>query len=343
MTDTSQGLKPWIARVAGGATLDAHEASRAFDVIMSGDATPAQAGGFLMALAVRGETVAELAGGARSLRSRMFGMTAPDGAMDVVGTGGDGKGTLNISTATALVVAGCGVTVAKHGNRAASSHSGTADVLAALGADLDADHETVQRAIDEAGIGFMLAPRHHSAMRHVMPVRQELGVRTIFNLLGPLANPARVGLYLMGVATREWAEPFARVLRELGATGAWVVHSSDGCDELTLTSDNHVVILDNGTIRTTQVSAADAGLDAAPFEAIAGGSPEDNAAAISGLLEGEPGAFRDTVLLNAAAALCVAQRTSTLSQGVALARGSIDSGAARQALQRLIAITCGSA
>ena len=343
MTDASLGLRPWIARVSAGATLDADEASRAFDVIMSGNATSAQTAGFLMALAVRGETVAELAGGARSLRSRMRGMNAPAGAMDIVGTGGDGKGTLNISTATALVVAGCGVTVAKHGNRAASSRSGTADVLAALGVDLDAGHETVQRAIDEAGIGFMLAPLHHSAMRHVAPVRQDLGVRTIFNLLGPLANPARVGLYLMGVATQEWAEPFARVLHELGATSAWVVHSDDGCDELTLTSDNHVVILAKGTVRTTRVSAADAGLDAAPFEAIAGGSPEDNATALTALLEGAPGAFRDTVLLNAAAALCVARHASTLPRGVALARRSIDSGAARQALQRLVAITCGNA
>ncbi len=343
MTDESQGLKPWIARVARGATLDAEEASRAFDVIMSGEATQAQMGGFLMALAIRGETVAELAGGARSLRSRMIRMSAPDDAMDIVGTGGDGKGTLNISTATALVVAGCGVTVAKHGNRAASSRSGAADVLSALGVDLAADYETVQRAIDDAGIGFMLAPHHHGAMRHVMPTRQELAVRTIFNLLGPLANPACVGLYLMGVAAEEWIEPFAQVLRELGARSAWVVHSADGCDELTLTSDNLVAILDNGTIRATRVSAADAGLEAAPFQAIAGGSPEENAAALRGLLEGEPGAFRDTVLLNAAASLCVAQRASTLSQGVALARASIDSGAARQALERLVAITGGHA
>ena len=342
MTDTPQGLKPWIARISAGATLDADEASRAFDVIMSGDATPAQMGGFLMALAIRGETVAELTGGARSLRSRMVPMTAPDDAMDVVGTGGDGKGTLNISTATALVVAGCGVTVAKHGNRAASSRSGAADVLAALGVNLAADHRTVQRAIDEAGIGFMLAPLHHGAMRHVMPTRQELSVRTIFNLLGPLANPARVGLYLMGVAAEEWAEPFARVLRELGARRAWVVHSADGCDEMTLTSDNHVAILDNGSIAVTRVSAADAGLEAAPFEAIAGGSADENAAALAGLLDGRAGAFRDTVLLNAAAALTVAGRTSTLRQGVALARTSIDSRAARQTLDRLVAITGGN-
>lgn len=343
MTDASQGLKPWIARIAGGATLDAEEASQAFDVIMSGDATQAQMGGFLMALAIRGETVAELTGGARSLRARMVRMTAPDDAMDIVGTGGDGKGTLNISTATALVVAGCGITVAKHGNRAASSRSGAADVLSALGVDLAADHETVQRAIDDAGIGFMLAPLHHGAMRHVMPTRQELAVRTIFNLLGPLANPACVGLYLMGVASKGWIEPFAQVLRELGARNAWVIHSADGCDELTLTSDNHVAVLDNGTIRTTRVRASDAGLEPAPFQAIAGGSSEENAAALTGLLDGEPGAFRDTVLLNAAASLCVAKRASTLSHGAALARASIDGGAARQALERLVAITGGHA
>ncbi len=341
MSETPEGLKPWIARAALGGSLDPDEAGRAFDVIFSGEATPSQMGGFLLALAVRGETVAELTGGARSMRSKMLRMSAPEGAMDIVGTGGDGKGTLNISTATALVVAGCGVTVAKHGNRAASSRSGAADVLTAMGVDINADQRKVQRAIDEIGIGFMMAPLYHGAMRHVMPTRLELGVRTIFNLLGPLSNPASVRRYLLGVSAPQWVEPFARVLHELGAEGAWVVHSADGCDELTLTSDNDVAILESGEVRTSKVKASDAGLETRDFAEIAGGTPEENGAALGALLDGRPGAFRDTVLFNAAAALRVAKRASSLAGGVALAKESIDSGAARETLNRLAALTNG--
>ncbi|MBT7646406.1 MAG: anthranilate phosphoribosyltransferase, partial [Rhodospirillaceae bacterium] len=286
MNDTPQGLKPFIIRASSREPLDAAEADAAFDIIMSGEATPSQIGGFLMALAVRGETVAEITGGARAMRAKMHRMSAPDGAMDIVGTGGDGKGTLNISTTTALVVAGCGVTVAKHGNRAASSKSGAADVLATSGVDLDADYDLVQRAIDENGIGFMVAPRYHSAMRHVMPTRVELGARTMFNLLGPLSNPASVKRYLLGVFAEDWVEPIARVLGELGAERAWVVHSGDGCDELTVSNDNTVAVLDGGAVTTRTLRAGDAGLESGKFADIMGGTPEENAKALQDLLAG---------------------------------------------------------
>ncbi len=341
MSGTADGLKPWIARLARGEPLAADDAANAFGTIMSGEATPSQMGAFLMALAVRGETVAELTGGARAMRAKMLRMSAPEGAMDIVGTGGDGKGTLNISTATAIVVAGCGVTVAKHGNRAATSRSGAADVLSASGVDLAAEPPVVQRTIDEIGLGFMLAPLYHRAMRHVMPTRQDLGVRTIFNLLGPLANPACVRRYLLGVPAPQWVEPVARVLVELGADRAWVVHSGDGCDELTLAGGNHVAVVEGGAVRHRTVAAADASLPPRAFGEIAGGSPQDNAAALGALLEGRPGAFRDTVLFNAAAALVVAERAASLEEGAALASSSIDSGAAKERLSRLAALTGG--
>ena len=343
MSDTAQDLKPLISTVAAGRPLAADEADRAFHIIMSGDATPSQIGGFLMALAMRGETVEEIAGGARGMRAHMHRMSAPAGAMDIVGTGGDGKHTLNVSTAAALVVAGCGVTVAKHGNRAASSKSGAADVLTALGVDVNADYALVQRAIDEGGIGFMAAPRYHSAMRHVMPARIEMGVRTIFNLLGPLSNPADVKLLHIGVFDVKWVEPVAHVLGELGAERAWVVHSDDGCDELTLGGANKVAALDDGKVEMFEVTGADAGLRSAPLADIRGGTPDENAKALNDLLDGKPGAYRDTVLLNAAAALIVAGKSSNLNAGVELAVESIDSGAARQKLARLVAITSGQA
>ncbi|MBC6439411.1 MAG: anthranilate phosphoribosyltransferase [Rhodospirillales bacterium] len=343
MNDALQGLKPFITKAAARQPLDLAEADEAFNIIMSGEATPSQIGGFLMALAVRGETVDEIAGGAKAMRAKMHRMSAPAGAMDIVGTGGDGMGTLNISTATALVVAGCGVTVAKHGNRAASSKSGAADVLSMSGVDLEADYDVVQRAIDEGGIGFMVAPRYHSAMRHVMPSRVELGARTVFNLLGPLSNPAEVKLYLLGVFAAQWVEPMAEVLGELGAERAWVVHSGDGCDELTLSADNTVAVLDKGSVTMHTVRAADAGLAPQPFETILGGSPEENAKALAGLLAGDPGTYRDTVLFNAAPALIVAGKAADLAEGVAQAAQSIDSGAARDKLARLAAITSGGA
>jgi anthranilate phosphoribosyltransferase len=343
MSETGQDLKPLIAKVASGKALLADEADRAFQIIMSGEATASQIAGFLMALAMRGETVEEIAGGARGMRAHMHRMSAPEGAMDIVGTGGDGTHTLNVSTATALVVAGCGVTVAKHGNRAASSKSGAADVLTALGVDTNADYHLVQRAIDEGGIGFMVAPRYHSAMRHVMPSRVEMGVRTIFNLLGPLSNPADVRLLFIGVFDEKWVEPVARVLGELGAERAWVVHSDDGCDELTLGGANKVAALDRGKVTVFEVTAADAGLKNAALDAIRGGTPEDNAQALRDLLGGKSGAYRDTVLLNAAGALIVAGKARDLNSGVALAAESIDSGAARQKLEQLVAITTGQA
>ena len=343
MSEETKNLKAHVILAASGTPLNVAEADEAFDIIMSGHATPSQLGGFLMALAMRGETVEEITGGARAMRAKMHTMSAPEGAIDIVGTGGDGKGTLNISTATAIVVAGCGVTVAKHGNRKASSQSGTADVFSLLGVDLEADYDAVQRAIDEAGIGFMIAPRYHSAMRHVMPTRVELGARTMFNLLGPLSNPASVKHYLLGVFADQWVEPVARVLGELGAERAWVVHSGDGCDELTLSADNKVAVLEGGKVTVKTVRGADAGLPHHDFSAILGGTPEDNAKALSDLLAGAPSAYRDTVLFNAAAALIVAQKADDLPEGVAMAAESIDSGAAKARLEKLAAITSGKA
>lgn len=343
MNEATRDLKAHVVLAASGTPLTAAQADEAFDIIMSGQATPSQLGGFLMALAMRGETVEEIAGGARAMRAKMHAMSAPQGAIDIVGTGGDGKGTLNISTATAIVVAGCGVTVAKHGNRKASSQSGTADVFSLLGVDLEADYDVVQRAIDEAGIGFMIAPRYHSAMRHVMPTRVELGARTMFNLLGPLSNPASVKRYLLGVFAEQWVEPVARVLGELGAERAWVVHSGDGCDELTLSAENRVAVLENGKVTVNTVRGADAGLPHHDFSAILGGTPEDNAAALTDLLDGGSSAYRDTVLFNAAAALVVAQKVDDLIAGVTMAAESIDSGSAKARLEELAAITSGKA
>ena len=343
MSEAPRALIPFIVRVGHGEALAPEEAARAFDIVMSGEASPAQMGGFLMALAARGETIAEIAAGARALRARMRAMTAPAGAMDIVGTGGDGKGTLNVSTAAALTVAACGVTVAKHGNRAASSRSGAADVLAASGVDLEAGYDLVQRAIDDLGIGFMAAPRHHAAMRHAMATRRELGARTVFNLLGPLCNPAGVTRYLLGVFARRWVEPLAHALAELGAERAWVVHSGDGCDELTLSADNAVAVLEDGRVAVTTVRAADAGLAPRPLDAIAGGTPQENARALTALLDGAPGAYRDTVLLNAAAALVVAGRAESLAAGAGQAARAIDSGRAREKLEGLVRLTRGPA
>ena len=332
-------LKQLIAYVASGRTLDRGQAETAFDIIMSGNATPSQMGGFLMALRVRGETVEEVTGAASIMRAKAQPVKAPKDAMDVVGTGGDASGTFNVSTASALVVAACGVPVAKHGNRALSSKSGAADVLAALGVNLDADFETVERAIREVGIGFMLAPRYHSAMRNVGPTRVELGTRTIFNLLGPLSNPAGVKRYLVGTFAKEWAEPMARVLGNLGAERAWVVHGLDGVDELTLTGPSHVSELKDGKVRNFTVSPADAGLEKAAPETLKGGDAEHNARAMTALLAGRPGGYRDFVLFNSAAALLVAGKARTLPDGVAQAAKALDDGRAKRVLERLVAIT----
>jgi anthranilate phosphoribosyltransferase len=310
--------------------------------MMSGDATPAQMGGLLMGLRVRGETVDELTGGALALRDRMVKVTAPENAIDTCGTGGDASGTFNVSTASALVVAACGVPVAKHGNRALSSRAGSADVLAALGVDTDAEVGHVERAIREAGIGFMMAPRHHGAMRHVAGARVELGTRTIFNLLGPLANPASAKRQLMGVFAKDWVEPLAHVLGQLGSERAWVVHGSDGLDEITTTGPSQVAELRDGKVSCFEVTPEQAGLPRARLEDLRGADAETNAQAIRALLTGAPGPFRDIVLLNAAAALVVAGRADDLREGVAQAAQAIDSGAANAVLGRLVAITGGT-
>ena len=332
-------MKAVIARVADGTTLDEDTAAWAFDVLMSGDATPAQIGGFLMALRVRGETVPEIAGAARTMRAKASSIVAPPGAIDTCGTGGDAQGTYNISTAAALVAAACGVPVAKHGNRALSSKSGSADVLTALGVKVDADFTLVARSLAECHIGFLMAPRHHAAMRHVAGARVELGTRTIFNLLGPLANPAGAKRQLVGVFAERWLRPVAEVLGRLGAERAWVVHGSDGLDEITTTGLTRVAEWHKGTVREFMVSAPDAGLPMAKATDLKGGDAAYNAAALMRVLEGERSPFRDIVLINAAAALVVADRVPDLKTGVPVAAAAIDQGKARGTLERLIAIT----
>jgi anthranilate phosphoribosyltransferase len=334
-------MKALLGRVASGAALSTAEAERAFEIMMSGDATPAQIGGFLMALRVRGETVDEIIGAVRVMRAKAVPVSAPADAIDIVGTGGDAAGTFNISTGAALVVAGAGVPVAKHGNRALSSRCGSADVLAALGVNIDAEPTLVERAIAEAKIGFMMAPRHHSAMRHVAGPRVELGLRTIFNILGPMSNPAGVSRQFTGVFDRRWIGPMAEVLGALGSRRAWVVHGSDGLDELTTTGPSFVAELKDGAVSTFGVSPQDAGLPLARPEDLKGGDAETNAAAMRAMVGGERGPFRDAVIFNAAAALVVADRAGSLAEGAELAARSIDGGGARKALARLVAITQG--
>lgn len=337
----SDEMKPILNKVADGAALSADEAEAAFGIIMSGDATPSQIAGFLMALRVRGETVEEITGAVRTMRAKMTRIKAPDGAMDVVGTGGDSSGTYNISTGAAFVVAGAGVPVAKHGNRALSSKSGAADVLSSLGVNLEADFPVIEQAMAEAGIGFLMAPRHHSAMRFVGPVRAEMGVRTIFNILGPMSNPADVKRQFTGVFSKDWVMPMAETLKNLGCEAAWVVHGSDGLDELTTTGPTHVAALENGTIREFEVSPTDVGLPIADLADLKGGDPEANAASIRTLLGGETGAYRDIVLMNAGASLLVAGKADDLAAGVEMAATSIDDGNALAALDKLVAITNG--
>ena len=328
-------LKSLLALVASGRSLSEDEAATAFDIIMSGDATPSQMGGFLMALRVRGETVDEIAGAARVMRAKAVAVDAPPGTVDTCGTGGDSSGSFNISTASALVVAGCGVPVAKHGNRALSSKSGSADVLTALGVDIDADLSVVRACLWEIGIGFLMAPRHHSATRHVAPTRVELGTRTIFNLLGPLSSPAGARRQLVGVFAPEWVRPMAEVLGRLGGDRAWVVHG-DGLDELTTAGPTTVAALQDGSVETFEVTAADAGLPPARLEELRGGEPSYNARLMRDLLAGAGGPLRDVVLLNSAAALLVAGRAASLFDGVELAARAIDSGAAGRVLDDLV-------
>ena len=331
-------LQPLIG-TAADRPLTSAEAEIAFEVLFNGEATASQIGGFLMALRTRGETVDEYAAAAAVMRSKCHKVNAPEGAMDIVGTGGDGKGTLNISTATAFVVAGSGVAVAKHGNRNLSSKSGAADALGQMGINVMVGADVVERALSEIGIAFMMAPMHHPAMAYVMPTRAELGTRTIFNILGPLTNPAGVKRQLTGAFAPELVRPMAETLLALGSETAWLVHGSDGTDELTITGTSAVAVLANGTVSDQEVHPEDAGLPVHPFEAILGGSPEDNGKAFSALLEGTPSAYRDAVLLNSAAALVIAGTANTLIEGVELARASIDSGAAKDKVTALAALT----
>ncbi|MBB4264401.1 anthranilate phosphoribosyltransferase [Roseospira visakhapatnamensis] len=339
MTASQPAFRALLARIADGHALDEDQATLVFDTLMAGEATPAQMGALLMGLRVRGETVAEITGAARAMRAKATRVDAPDGAMDIVGTGGDASGTYNISTGAALVTAACGVPVAKHGNRAASSRSGSADVLAALGVNLDAPLPLVETAMREAGIGFLFAQRHHGAMKHVAPVRGEMGVRTIFNLLGPLSNPAGAKREVMGVFARAWVEPLAEVLGRLGAERAWVVHGADGLDEITTTTETHVAAWENGTVTSFTITPEDAGLLRARPQDLKGGTPEQNADAIRALLDGAKGPYRDIVVFNAAAALVVAGTAADLKAGAAQAADAIDSGAARATLARLVAVT----
>jgi anthranilate phosphoribosyltransferase len=339
VTERQDEMKTLLREVADGNSLLEKDAERAFNIIMSGDASPAQIGAFLMALRVRGETVDEITGAVRVMRQKAVHVLAPENAIDIVGTGGDASGTYNISTAAALVVAAAGVPVAKHGNRALSSKCGSADVLAALGVKIDADTELIEEAIREAGVGFLMAPRHHSAMRHVAGPRVELGTRTVFNLLGPLSNPAGVKRQFSGVFARQWIEPMARVLGKLGSERAWVVHGADGLDELSTTGISYVAELNQGTVTLFEVVPGDADLPVARPEDLKGGDAETNAEAIRSLLSGEPSPFRDAVVFNAAAALIVAEEADSLKHGAAMAAAAIDDGRSRAALDKLVEIT----
>src|SRR5690348_433216 len=325
-------LKSIIGKVATGASLSRDEAAAAFDAMMSGEATPSQMGGLLMALRVRGETIDEITGAVSAMRSKMLTVSAPADAIDVVGTGGDASGSYNISTCAAFIVAGAGVPVAKHGNRALSSRSGAADVLAALGVNIELPPDAITRCIDQAGIGFMFAPAHHPAMKHVGPTRVELGTRTIFNLLGPLSNPAGVKRQMVGVFSRQWVEPLAHVLKNLGCERAIIVHGSDGLDEITTSGSTSVASLGNGEVKTFEIAPEDVGLKRAAPEALRGGDADQNAKALMAVLKGERGPFRDIAVFNAAAALIVAGRAADLKSGVAMAQKSIDSGEAEASL-----------
>ena len=331
-------MKPLIFAASEG-PLSRAQAEAAFEALFEGTATPAQMGGLLMALRARGEAVSEYAAAASVMRAKCNAVNAPEGAIDIVGTGGDGKGTLNISTATAFVVAGAGVVIAKHGNRNLSSKSGAADALGVMGVNVMIEAPMVERTISEIGIGFMMAPMHHPAIKHVMPVRQELGCKTIFNILGPLTNPAGVKRQLTGAFAPDLIFPMAETLQELGSDRAWLVHGSDGTDEISISGPTAVAALENGTISSREIHPEEAGLPTHPFAEILGGTPEENGKAFRALLDGEKGAYRDAVLLNASAALIVAEKADDLEAGVDMAAQSIDSGAAKAKLDALARLT----
>jgi anthranilate phosphoribosyltransferase len=334
-------IKGLIGQVASGATLSREAAYQVFDSMMSGEVTPSQIGALLMGLRMRGETVDEITGAVTAMRAKMLKVDAPGDAVDVVGTGGDASGSYNISTCAAFIVAGAGVPVAKHGNRALSSRSGAADVLTALGVKIDIPPETISTCIRDAGIGFMFAPSHHPAMKHVGPTRVELGTRTIFNLLGPLSNPAGVKRQMVGVFSRQWVEPLAHVLKNLGSVRAFVVHGSDGLDEITTSGATAVAALHDGAVMTFEIVPEDVGIARVKPEALRGGDAGHNAEALKAVLRGEKGAYRDIAVLNAAAALVVAGKADTLADAVKLAGHTIDNGAARGALERLVAVSNG--
>jgi anthranilate phosphoribosyltransferase len=334
MSKTEAEFAPLLKRLAAGEHLSAAEAASAFGAMMAGQVSEIRMASFLTALALRGPSIAEITGAARAMREAMTIVEAPPGAIDVCGTGGDNAGTLNVSTAAAFVVAACGVPVAKHGNRAMSSRTGAADVLEALGVPITHDAAAAARNLLKPGFAFLFAPAYHPAMKHVAPVRKELGFRTLFNLLGPICNPARVRRQLMGIFAEEWLEPVAHVLADLGAEKAWIVHGSDGLDEMTTTGITRVAVLEHGQVSLREIAPEDAGLKRSTLAALKGGTAEENARAIRDLLAGAKSAFRDIVLLNAGAALVVADKAKTIGEGVALAAESIDKGRAAAALEQ---------
>ncbi len=336
-------IKSALNKIATRRDLTGEEMRDVMRQIMAGEATPSQIGAFLMGMRVKGETVVEIAAAVSIMREQMVPVSAPEDAVDIVGTGGDGAGTLNISTASAIVVASTGVPVAKHGNRALSSKSGSAEALQALGVKLDLAPEEISRCVKEAGIGFMFAPSHHPAMRHVGPTRMEMGTRTLFNLLGPQSNPAGVRRYVLGVFAEEWVEPVAAALLANRATKAWVVHGSDGLDEITTTGSTHVAQIAGGSLTTFEISPEQFGIKRVTLDDLRGGDPAENAAALTALLDGASGAYRDIVLLNSAAALFVADKVADIGEGVAMAAQAIDRGQAKQTLARLVAVSNGQA
>jgi len=332
-------FKPLLGKAATGASLTRAEAEMAFNDMLSGEVTPAQMGAFLMALRVRGETVEEITGAVRAMRAKMLVVKAPADAIDIVGTGGDSSGSYNVSTLASIITAACGVPIAKHGNRAASSRSGASDVLGALGVAVGVTPAQVEACIRDAGIGFMAAPTHHAATRHVAPVRVELGTRTIFNILGPLSNPANVKRQLVGVFSRALLEPLAHVFLNLGSEKVWLVHGSDGLDEMTTTGASYVSALEDGKVRSFEVTPEEAGLSRANPADLKGGDPAHNAAALRAVLDGAKSAYRDIAVFNAAAALIVAGKADGLKHGAAIAAEAIDSGRARAVLERLVAVS----
>lgn len=334
-------IKQALHKIADGRDLTGEEMRSVMRLVMEGEATPAQTGAFLMGMRIKGESVGEIAAAVSIMREKMVPVDAPEDAVDIVGTGGDGVGTRNISTAASIVVAATGVPVAKHGNRALSSKSGSSQALEALGVKLDLTPGQIGECVRQAGIGFMFAPSHHPAMKYVGPARAELGVRTMFNLLGPQSNPASVRRYVLGVYSEQWVEPVAAALLANRAIKAWVIHGSDGLDELTVTGPSFVAQIADGDLRSFEVTPEQAGLQRYELKDILGGTPEENAQAIHALFDGAPGAYRDIVLLNAAAALIVADKADDLKSGVAIARQAIDSGAARQTLAKLVAVSNG--